>query len=225
MASFAAFIPGLMAREGGYQRLSADPGNYNSAGQLVGTNYGISAPVYEDWINRLPSAQDMQQMTRQAAERIYLASYWNPLKSDQIISQPIANILVDHGVNRGTGSAARLMQSTLKAIGFPVSIDGVIGPESLAAINQAPEATLHQAYKLARIADYQRLGSKDFIRGWINRVNSFPDLPGYDRRLLERIDWPSVAKGQPKKKKRFSTVTGRYIWRLISRIIGKKPAE
>ena len=59
MAKFDPAYSIVLRLEGGYQNNPADKGNYNSLGDLVGTKYGISAPVLEQWIGRPPTKMDM----------------------------------------------------------------------------------------------------------------------------------------------------------------------
>jgi len=58
------------------------------------------------------------------------------------------------------------------------SPDGVIGPGSIQALGALPQQEVYRRFKQGRIAYYQALGQKypKFLQGWLNRVNSFPDL-------------------------------------------------
>mgnify|MGYP002149219617 FL=1 len=111
MASFNTYSGKLLEAEGGYQANPADSGNYNSLGQLVGTNRGISAPVYEDWIGRPPSVTDMKNISLDTALDIYENNYWNVLGCDEMTSQFVAEIVCDHGVNAGPSRAGRIIQT------------------------------------------------------------------------------------------------------------------
>lgn len=70
------------------------------------------------------------------------ARYWKPLKLDQVNSQELANKLFDIAINTSNREAALLVQ---RAVG--VKDDGVIGPQTLAAINAADPATVHDALR------------------------------------------------------------------------------
>ncbi|MGE5944601.1 MAG: glycoside hydrolase family 108 protein [Flavobacteriales bacterium] len=173
MASFTLYIPLLTAAEGGYQKLAADSGNYNSRGQLVGTNHGISAPVYEAWIGRVPTEADMRSITKTVALEIMKAWYWNKMQASSINNQSIANILVDHAVNAGTGAAAKLVQEVLNDyFDFNLAVDGGIGPITISAINSAPEYQLHEALKIARKQFYENIGG-GFLDTWLDRIEMF----------------------------------------------------
>jgi len=172
MANFDSFISSIQQAEGGFQKFKADKGNYNSLGQLVGTNHGISAKLYESIIGRPPSESDMRRITKSEALAIFKTRYWDKLKADYINSQAIAETLVDHGINAGVRSAGKLMQRTLNEIGYPVKVDGVIGlGETIPAINRADEKELFSKFNKNRINFYQNLSNYSaFGHSWTSRV-------------------------------------------------------
>ena len=112
MAVFQIAYNIVAAHEGGFQIHPNDTGNYNSLSQLVGTNWGISAGVYEDWIGYPPTKTDMQQMTKSEAGQIYKVQYWDTIKGDQILNQALANIIFDGRVNHGY-TGVKLLQEVL----------------------------------------------------------------------------------------------------------------
>ena len=176
MASFSRFIPHLLVVEGGFQKLPSDTGNYNSKKQLVGTNKGISAPVYESFIGRVPSENDMRNITKTEATTIYRKNYWDKAFASQINSQEVANVLIDHSVNAGSGRAGRLVQEVLnKSFNLNIAVDGSIGQQTIKAINSVDAVMLHSAIIKARINYYESLRSKypEFIKGWLKRVQTF----------------------------------------------------
>ncbi len=180
MADFNTYWPKLQQWEGGYQNNSADPGNYNSEGDLVGTNFGISAKAFEIFLGSPPSVADMQSMTIATAKSIYVDQYWNTIRGSDIESQALAEILVDAYINTGS-NGTRLMQQVLNAAGSDLTVDGVIGPLSIAEINDSNVVVVHDTFKLARKTYYSDLVNANesmavFLQGWINRVNSFPCL-------------------------------------------------
>lgn len=172
MAQFQTAYDIVRGHELGYQNHPNDTGNYNSRGQQVGTNWGINAQVYENYLNRPPTAQDMEDMPRHVALSIFKQLYWDRIKGDEIRDQQVANILFDGHVNHGRWGI-QIMQGVLG-----VSRDGAVGPQTLGAINSANPFTLFNAYKKARIAAYHDLVRRRptdgvFINGWMNRINSF----------------------------------------------------
>ena len=158
--------------EGGFQKDPDDKGDWTGgeigSGELKGTKYGISAAQFPHL--------DIENLTPDDAIKIYIEGYWKKLYS-QIDSQLVANKLADLGVLFGVGVAVRVLQATLKT-GFPdVDIDGVFGPTTLDAVNQADESSLLQAYKSAMVARTLRIAvanphESKFVAGWGRRINS-----------------------------------------------------
>lgn len=177
MASFNIAYQLVSKAEGGYQKHPNDRGNYNSLKQLVGTNWGIAAFVYEDWIGRPPTESDMRNMSAATARNIYKTKFWDDILGDQIQDQAVANIFFDGRVNHGrTGTT--IMQRVLG-----VSVDGRVGPQTLQAINQANPAQVYTAYREARKRFYHELVVKRpsdsvFLDGWIKRIESFQEYAG-----------------------------------------------
>lgn len=153
MASFQKAIGPLIRREGGYNVTKDDHGGP--------TKFGISSTAY-------PKI-DIESLTRDDAEDIYLVDYWRPLRCDQIVDQRVAEAIFDFGVNSGVSRSAKAVQIVLG-----VQIDGDIGPITLAAINAADPEVLALRFALQRIAFYtglalKRSSQRKFLPGWIAR--------------------------------------------------------
>ncbi len=172
MASFAAYLPLLQQVEGGVQKNPADPGNYNSLGQLVGTNLGISARFYESVIKRPPSEADMRNLTKEKANPLFKAYFWDKCKADSINNQAIANTIVDHHINAGSG--VKLAQQVLNdRFGYNMAEDNGMGPITLKAINEVNPAQFVSIYNDARAAYYKKIGNSTFLNGWLIRLKDF----------------------------------------------------
>lgn len=182
MADFNLAIPKVLDLEGGFQNHPDDSGNYYN-GELIGTNRGITPGVYAAYLGRDVTESDMLAITQAIAKDIYKVRYWDRIKGDLINSQAVAEIFFDGAVNHGVSRGTKLMQETLNQnFGDNLSVDGVVGPLTLAAINQANASQLHNAYKARRIDFYHQIVANKpsqsvFLQGWLNRMNEFPDLP------------------------------------------------
>ncbi len=189
MALIEPFLTKLFRVEGGFQKSANDRGNFNSRGELVGTNMGITARDYEKRIGRPPSEADMRSMSKEDATGIYEEKYWNKHRIREINSQPLAEILCDAIVNHGPGSNSRkggvtMMQQTLNDLGESLEVDGKFGPRSIEAINRVGadrEAMLHNHYRDRRIQFYRNIvkfhpGQSVFLNGWLNRMDMYPSL-------------------------------------------------
>ncbi|RRO19682.1 glycoside hydrolase family 108 protein [Flavobacteriaceae bacterium 14752] len=173
MASFSTYIPLLLNVEGGFQNHPEDQGNYNSLGELIGTNHGISTRLYEKIIGRPPKECDIKCITKQEAISIYKNEFWNKLRADEINSQAVANTVVDHHVNSGRGVI--LAQQVLNQnFGFELTKDNILGNNTLNALNTISEIKFVKEYNSAREDFYKALNNNTaFINGWINRIKKF----------------------------------------------------
>jgi len=169
MAQFQTAYNIVRKHEGGFQIMPEDSGNYNSRKELVGTNWGINAQVYEQHIGRPPTERDMRTMPRHVALAIFKRLYWDRIKGDEIRDQQVANILFDGHVNHGRWG----IQMMQKVLGL--SRDGMVGPQTLGKINASNPFQLFNAYKKVRIAGYKdlvRRRPKDgrFLRGGLTAL-------------------------------------------------------
>lgn len=172
MASYEVFKKKIKRAEGGYQNLIDDRGNKNSLGELVGTNFGVSAVFYETVIQVPPTVADMKNITQNEAHFLFKKYFWDRIKADSIKSQAIAETFADHAINSHPKTSTRVMQRVLNNdFKKTLVVDGVSGKMTIDAINSVPEKELFNAFSKARIAYYN--GLKDcvhFCPIWHNRV-------------------------------------------------------
>jgi len=174
VANFDQAVSRLFTFEGGYQDLKNDSGNYNSLGELVGTNMGIAASTYEAFLGYPPSVLDMKSITKQTARAIYRDNYWQPLRCDAIKNQLVAEIFFDGAAQYGPGTSAKMMQRVLGN----VAVDGIVGSQTISAINAANQQQLFEDFKQAREDKYRAIVANDpsqsgFLQGWLNRLKKF----------------------------------------------------
>ena len=169
----------ILKHEGGFQISSKDKGNYNSAGDLVGTNFGISAPVYEEYTGKTPSVSDMKNITEDEAREIYKKSYITPVTKNLGIppESDVFEQVVDMAVNHGYRNTVRIIQ---RAIGN-IKDDGKAGPITKKAILKAIKDNpigFNNSLVNSRSNFYKQIVNKnpsqqEFIKGWLGRASSF----------------------------------------------------
>ena len=176
MAHFNPVFEETKQWEGGYQNNPNDDANYNSLGQLVGTNKGISAVGFEAYYKRPATVADMQNLDYATSREIFKANYWDKIGGDQIRSQDIARIIFGTYI----GNIVKTNQAVkyaLEQVGHPV--DQVKSPysrEVIQQINRSNPEQLFYAIKDAQlqfvVQPMQQSGSQ-FYAGWNRKVSSF----------------------------------------------------
>lgn len=173
----------IVAREGGYVNDPDDPGGATNFGVTIHTMRRLGLDLDSDGD---VDAQDVKRLTRTQAIDIFVTHYFErPLIAR--LPAPLHATVFDMYVNAGA-NAIKILQRLLSQMGHKVSVDGALGPQSIAATEAAwAEAPDHlvDAYGIARrnyyfrIAD-RRPASRKYARtragrkgGWIKRAEEF----------------------------------------------------
>lgn len=170
MTTFDQCFDIVIGTEGGFSADPADPGNWTGGrpghGVCRGTKFGISAAAYPD-IN-IPT------LTVAQARELYKRDYWGPVCADRL-PPPLALLAFDAAVNNGVRSAAIWLQQAAGA-----AADGVIGPQTLAAIETTagrPDggAGVCAEFLARRLAFMAALPTwRSFGLGWARRLCRLP---------------------------------------------------
>ena len=165
---FVRCVHVVLKSEGGYQCNPKDPGNW-SGGELRGTKYGIAAKYF-------PS-EDIKNLTRVRAIRLYYKYFWLPMNLEGINSEPLVLQVFDMGVNAGRGRAIKALQKIVGA-----KADGICGPITKGLTNSFKPIEKNgrkygvlDLYKEWRKHYYINLANrrtemKVFLKGWLARV-------------------------------------------------------
>jgi lysozyme family protein len=157
-ANFDKALAHVLKYEGGYSDHPEDPGG--------ATNFGITIGVLSEYRGTPVTKQDVRSLTLAEAARIYRARYWNAASCDQLPAG-IDVAVFDCAVNQGVGRAARFLQTAVR-----VGTDGVIGPLTLKAVNNARPDSLLCEFMALRMRSYGMLRSlfRTFGLGWSRRL-------------------------------------------------------
>lgn len=128
------------------------------------TNYGVTQATLARWRGRPVTVEEVKALGRDEAEAIASANYWNKVQGDRL--PPGLDVMVaDCAYNSGPGTAVELLQRLLG-----VTVDGHVGPETLAACLRHEAAALVEDYHHARLDHLEGLdGWKRFGGGWSSR--------------------------------------------------------
>lgn len=198
MASYPIFKEKIQRAEGGFQLLINDKGNYNSNGELVGTNYGVSARVYERFIGIPPTMADMKNITQNEAHNIFKSQFWDSIKADEINSQALAETFADHAINASPRASTKIMQRVLnETFNKNLVVDGVAGKKTIQAINSIDATQLFNAFSKGRLKYYNNLDDcKYFCKAWHGRVNELATDHKIDitKPVISKKKYPNICE-------------------------------
>lgn len=166
MAEFEKFIEPLVEKEGGY-RLVEVPGDRGGR-----TYAGISErsnPDWRGWALIASGGTSAPELVR-AVQDQYRSDYWAPLQAEEIESDDIVEAMFSCAVLAGPRTAIKLVQACVE-----VKPDGIMGPETLKALNGCDRELFRARFALARINRYREICNRrrdqsKFLLGWLNRV-------------------------------------------------------
>lgn len=157
-------IAWIKAWEGGYANTPGDKGGP--------TNKGITLATFRSVYGQTKTIDDLKQLTEDQWEYIFRTHYWNRWRADEIKDTSVAFLLVSWV----WGSGAYGVKVPQRVLG--VDIDGVVGPETLTAINNKDGKQLFELLKQEKKAYLERIctvtpANRKFLKGWLRRLSSF----------------------------------------------------
>lgn len=161
--TFETALRFILAREGGYVD---DPDDRGGA-----TNQGITQSTYDAWRDDQGApVRPVREIDQSEVEAIYRERYWYAARCDRLPPK-LALVHMDAAVNHGVSRAARMLQQVVET-----TVDGIIGPQTLAAVAQRPEPEVSARYVYVRIEFYARIVARDasqqkFLGGWLTRMD------------------------------------------------------
>ena len=183
MQTVADIARDIVAREGGYVNDPDDPGGATKYGVTIATMRRLGLDLTGD--GRVSEA-DVRRLTRDKAEEIFVEHYFRrPRIAD--LPEALHPSVFDMYVNAGS-NAVRILQRLLNEMGEGLSVDGALGPITIAAAHRAAGRApdlIADAYGIARRNYYYSLAdarpaSRKYARrrdggkgGWITRAEEF----------------------------------------------------
>ena len=173
----------IVVREGGFVNDPDDPGGATNFGVTIHTLRRLGLDTDRDGDI---DTRDVRALSRAQAVDIFIEHYYRRPGIDRL-PEPLRASVFDMQVNAGN-NAVRILQRLLREMQQTVEVDGVIGPQTVAAAQAAARAApehIADAYGIARRNYYLRLadarpGLRKFARtaaggkgGWIRRAEEF----------------------------------------------------
>ncbi|KAF6662693.1 type VI secretion system tip protein VgrG [Enterobacteriaceae bacterium EKM102V] len=177
--NFSRISPIILRHEGGYANRASDKGGP--------TNHGIAWNTWKKYskedLGVEPTLENLKKITPEQAEVIYKKRYWDPSGFNDIKDPKLALMSYDWSIT--SGGAGKQIQKLLNSqYGKNVKVDGVIGPDTISAMNSVEDSSKltnsiaeirKQYYTNLTISDPKNLPN---LNGWLNRVNDCLDFKG-----------------------------------------------
>ena len=148
----------LLVHEGGYVNDPLDSGGR--------TNLGVTQAVYEQFLGRQVTEDEMKSLTRDDVAPVYKKNYWDRSGCDYL-PNAIAWMVFDWAVNGGPGRPAKAIQRIAGC-----KPDGAIGPMTIKAVMGLDKAAVVEKMFEARQKFYDAQSveqRKRFGKGWARR--------------------------------------------------------
>lgn len=164
MAKAELLKPFILRWEGGFVDDPLDRGG--------ATNKGITIGTFRNFYGKDATVEQLKNITDEQWLHIFKSGYWDKWKADDIKNQSIADIVVDWAWASGTITSIKQVQKILG-----VAVDGIVGNDTLTAINIAVQRSLFVKIHSRRIEFVENIVKRDpsqtrFLKGWKNRINS-----------------------------------------------------
>lgn len=164
MAKAELLKPFILRWEGGFVDDPLDRGG--------ATNKGITIGTFRNFYGKDATVEQLKNITDEQWLHIFKSGYWDKWKADDIENQSIADIVVDWAWASGTSTSIKQVQKILG-----VAVDGIVGNDTLTAINIAVQRSLFVKIHSRRIEFVENIVKRDpsqtrFLKGWKNRINS-----------------------------------------------------
>lgn len=146
------------------------------------TKWGITQKTLSVWRSDDCDEFDVKDLTRTEAETIYRVMYWQALSCHHLLNPSIATAMLDMGCLFGVGVSARNAQSAfISCSGVGLKVDGVIGANSVNALNAVrPNDWLEEYQNLffARVDSivFKNPSQVKWMNGWKRRIDKLKEV-------------------------------------------------
>jgi lysozyme family protein len=179
-SSFESAQSSVKEVEAGYSDDRGDTGNFievTGGRRFLGTNHGISAPILQKYfqdngIKRLPTKEDMLNLSYKTALEIYKKDYWDAQNLTNLCNQNVANIIYDGCVNQGIDGMNDVLTNALKEQGVKVK-GWCFSKNNIKNLNSCNQEQLFNSIKKFRELRYKQAATwSRHGEGWMNRLSS-----------------------------------------------------
>ena len=157
--NFEIALQALLKHEGGFVNDPRDPGGM--------TNLGVTKKVWEAFVGREVTEDEMRALTPATVAPLYKQRYWDAVHGDTLPSG-VDYCVFDCAVNSGVKQSVRFLQRSVGA-----DPDGLLGPHTLQAVADADPMDVIEKFTTARESFLKGLPAfVTFGKGWMIRTAS-----------------------------------------------------
>jgi len=177
--TFDELFDGVIKHEGYYANVEGDRGGE--------TYMGVARNLHPDWkgweyIDAYKETYgsikrnfkiDVPELT-QLVKGFYKAEFYHRYNIDKIKHGSLQEIIFDWCVNSGHWGARGVQRTLNQFFECELKMDGIIGKQTIEAIEKCSSQTLFDAIKMARINYYHTIAKRGqnfrFLKGWLRRI-------------------------------------------------------
>lgn len=119
----------------------------------------------------------LKAVSKQRCQELYKKYFWEDYGYGLIVDQNLATKIFDAAVNMGPKHAAEFAQKAANSLGAHLTVDGSLGPASVAAINALDGKAMLKAYADQMTAYYMAI------------IAHNPTLAKFQSNWLKRAQW------------------------------------
>ena len=181
MKTFDKLFDGVIKHEGYYANVTGDKGGE--------TYMGVARNLHPNWdgwqfIDEYKEAfGEIKRNTKLdipgltvLVKGFYKHNFYDKYKIGYIVSGSLQEIIFDWCVNSGYWGSCGVQKVLNRFFEYDLKLDGIIGKNTVKAINSCPPESLFNAIKSARIHYYnviaQRGQNHNFLKGWLRRIDA-----------------------------------------------------
>lgn len=184
--TFDELFDGVIKHEGYYANVAGDKGGE--------TYMGVARNLHPDWEGwkiidgykltfgelKRNAKIDIPELTTMVKE-FYKQTFYDKYKIGSINSGSLQEIIFDWCVNSGYWGSCGVQKVLNRFFDCELKLDGIIGKNTVRAINSCPPELLFNAIKSARIHYYNTIAKRGqnqkFLKGWLRRINAISFNP------------------------------------------------
>ncbi len=181
----------IIKQEGGYVNHPNDRGGP--------TKWGITLNFYQESVDSDATKEDIKNLSKETAKELYKTSFWQP--NNFVVGElslgdlpvPIGEVILSYSINMGQKTGHALLQKGINNLGYDISEDGWLGPNTIDTAENCDPLELLKAISIKASTRYNEIilsnrSQRVFLEGWMRRIiDNFEN--GMKLLIKHKLDW------------------------------------